>query len=96
MMKGKTMDELIAALEQAMCWGRFHGQGQGHGSPDDAKYLALIRAHIADLRAGGERAKVVAYIQSLDKGLLAMLPNTQRRLADAIASGAHMENNNAD
>jgi hypothetical protein len=52
MMKGKTMDELIAALEQAMCWGRFHGQGQGHGSPDDAKYLALIRTHIADLKDG--------------------------------------------
>ena len=39
--------------------------------------------------AARERAKVVAYIQSLSNGLLAMLPNTQRRLTDAIAAGAH-------
>ena len=89
-------DELIAALERAeavLSWE----------TPDDA---ARIRAHIADLKAGGERAKVVAYLHecrliheanATRKGQL-----TARRhhidacthIADAIASGAHMETNN--
>jgi hypothetical protein len=111
-------DELIAALEHAMWWGRYSGQ-TGHGLPDDAKYLAIIRAHIADLKAGtlvrhesditrlyiseaDERAKVVAYARDFAgkvdcRGCPSMEPNVSiNLLADAIASGAHMENNNAD
>lgn len=70
---------------------------------------ARIRAHIADLKAGGttlpallgydagvadERARVVAYLETQSR--LSLTDRPLWSAAKAIASGAHMENNNAD
>jgi hypothetical protein len=86
MMKGKTMDDLIAALERAL-W-------ELAVVLPETDY-ARIRTHIADLKAGGERAKVVAWLQK-PRAKVGDLNAAYLAAAKAIASGAHMENNNAD
>lgn len=89
--------EEIAALELAASALDWHTH-----SDVRMKAAASIRAHIADLKAGGERAKVVAYVRDFAskvdcRGCPNMEPNVSiNLLADAIASGAHMENNNVD
>jgi hypothetical protein len=96
------MDDLIAALERGaeaiddnmMHWPRTSWPGSQCERDAD-----LIRAYIADLRAGGERAKVVAWLQAGGRYGPRAAPATMTMLdahAQAIASGAHMENNNAD
>jgi hypothetical protein len=84
------MDDLIAALERAL-W-------ELAVVLPETDY-ARIRTHIADLKAGGERAKVVAWLQAGGRYGPRAAPATMTMLdahAQAIASGAHMENNNAD
>lgn len=69
-------DDLIAALEL----GADAVLGYERTSvAERVKASFAIRAHIEHLRAGGERAAVVAYLNSYDP-----------QLADAIESGAHM------
>jgi hypothetical protein len=108
------MNDLIAALQRA---ARSIEAADGNPpwphevTPDDAR---TIRAHIADLKAGGERAKVVAWherkaltcefnagdMEKAGEDYAAhdfrTMGGTHSSCALAIASGAHMENNNAD
>ena len=58
-------DDLIAALERAeqLLHAEADSWGNAAGAPERAQ-AALIRDHIATLRAGGERAKVVALIET--------------------------------
>ena len=80
-------DELIAALELAASALDWHIHSGMH-----IRAAASVRAHIADLKAGGERAKMVAQIA-------AYIEDYDPTMADAVAerfaaSGAHMEANN--
>lgn len=91
-------NDLIAALERAADF--YTGK-----TPWDAAVMltdaALIRNHIADLRNGGEWAKVVAYAHEqadcwATEGMNPQAAFALRDFAKAIASGAHMGGNDAD
>lgn len=85
-------NDLIAALERA-----------AHKADYDAKHYhcnqsradaTFIRNHIADLRNGDERAKVMAYLRRV--GLTQRARDLFATAAGHIEAGAHMGGNDAD
>ena len=73
-------DETLAALERLQAW--LDADDASHFGQHE-KDLQTILDHIETLRAGGERAQIVAWLRGN-----AMGPRW-RELADAIAAGAH-------
>lgn len=84
--------ETIAALERAAALCEQEGRRWSEPGPERAD-AATIRDHIETLRNGGERAKVVAYLRQCEAGGITGDLDTSAYgwAADAIASGAHEE-----
>lgn len=84
-------DDEIAALERAAIKREFEARvcSTELGRQHLLKDAATIRAIIERERAGGERAKVVAWLKQPGV-LFNMTRRQQHGIADAIASGAHL------